>query len=332
AVGSGRERCPAQLQDVLFWGAFLGREAPGLRRAVPQHEAGGRSPPRSCCRLHPREGHHGGDLWQVHGQDGQDGHQCTQLGTFAPLWEVFRVSSDKLALCHLELVKKLQDLLKEIARYGEEQGKAHKKSKEEVSGTLEAIQLLQSVAQLVPKCKEKLISKCLEAERLRRGGTNQKEIDKAERKSKKAAEALRRTVEKYNVARADFEQRMLDSAVRFQQLEEIHLCHMKGLISSYSHSVEDTHVQIGQVHEEFKQTWRTLASRRCCRDSPRAGALGTRGRVRDVRGRSLCSGLRGGACTVAHGRGGTSLARFAWGLGRACSPWAQGRWPMSLPG
>ncbi|XP_034611460.1 F-BAR domain only protein 1 [Trachemys scripta elegans] len=171
----------------------------------------------------------------------------TQLGTFAPLWEVFRVSSDKLALCHLELVKKLQDLLKEIARYGEEQGKAHKKCKEEVSGTLEAIQLLQGVAQLVPKSKENYQSKCLEAERLRREGTNQKELDKAERKSKKAAEALRRAVEKYNIARADFEQRMLDSAVRFQELEESHLRHMKGLISSYSHSVEDTHVQIGQV-------------------------------------------------------------------------------------
>ncbi|KAM9112347.1 F-BAR domain only protein 1 [Pangshura tecta] len=182
----------------------------------------------------------------------------TQLGTFAPLWEVFRVSSDKLALCHLELVKKLQDLLKEIARYGEEQGKAHKKSKEEVSGTLEAIQLLQGVAQLVPKCKENYQSKCLEAERLRREGTNQKEIDKVERKSKKAAEALRRAVEKYNIARADFEQRMLDSAMRFQQLEEIHLRHMKGLISSYSHSVENTHVQIGQVHEEFKQNMENI--------------------------------------------------------------------------
>uniref|UniRef100_A0A8C8SKY4 FCH and mu domain containing endocytic adaptor 1 n=1 Tax=Pelusios castaneus TaxID=367368 RepID=A0A8C8SKY4_9SAUR len=178
---------------------------------------------------------------------------CTQLGTFAPLWEVFRISSDKLALCHLELVKKLHDLLREIARYSEEQGKAHKKSKEEMSGTLEAIQLLQGVAQLVPKSKENHHSKCLEAERLRREGTHQKEIDKAELKSKKAAEALRRAVEKYNVARADFEQRMLDSAVRFQEMEETHLRHMKGLISSYSHSLEDTHVQIGQVHEEFKQ-------------------------------------------------------------------------------
>lgn len=47
--------------------------------------------------------------------------------TFAPLWEVFRISSDKLALCHAELVKKLQDLIKEIGRYGEEQLRAHRK-------------------------------------------------------------------------------------------------------------------------------------------------------------------------------------------------------------
>ncbi|NWR93227.1 FCHO1 protein, partial [Furnarius figulus] len=75
----------------------------------------------------------------------------------------------------------------------------------------------------------------------------------AELKSRKAGEALRRAVDKYNAARADFEQRMLDSAMRFQEVEEAHLRHMKGLIGSYSHSVEDTHVQIGQVHEEFKQ-------------------------------------------------------------------------------
>lgn len=35
----------------------------------------------------------------------------------------------------------------------------------------------------------------------------------AELKSKKASESLRRAVEKYNAARADFEQRMLDSAM-----------------------------------------------------------------------------------------------------------------------
>uniref|UniRef100_A0A8C3NQI0 GMIP/FCHO2-like FCH domain-containing protein n=1 Tax=Geospiza parvula TaxID=87175 RepID=A0A8C3NQI0_GEOPR len=230
-------------------------------------------PPR-----HP-QGRHRGELRQGHGEAVEDGHERDPAGvrggvwgtlrwlwgppgdrsggppgrTFAPLWEVFRISSDKLALCHLELMKKLHDLIKEISRYGEEQGRVHKKSKEEVAGTLEAVQLLHGVAQLLPKSKESYHSKCQEYERLRKEGTSQKEIDKAELKSRKAGEALRRAVDKYNAARADFEQRMLDSAMRFQEVEEAHLRHMKGLIGSYSHSVEDTHVQIGQVHEEFKQ-------------------------------------------------------------------------------
>lgn len=64
----------------------------------------------------------------------QRGWACWALGvtllisrTFAPLWEVFRVSSDKLALCHLELTRKLQDLIKDVLRYSEEQLKMHKK-------------------------------------------------------------------------------------------------------------------------------------------------------------------------------------------------------------
>lgn len=50
--------------------------------------------------------------------------------------------------------------------------------KEEAAGTLEAVQLLQGVAQLLAKCKESYHSKCHEHERLRREGTNQKDIDK----------------------------------------------------------------------------------------------------------------------------------------------------------
>ncbi|XP_021078751.1 F-BAR domain only protein 1 isoform X1 [Mesocricetus auratus] len=177
----------------------------------------------------------------------------TPMGTFAPLWEVFRVSSDKLALCHLELTRKLHDLLKDVLRYGEEQLKAHKKCKEEVLGTVDAVQVLASVGQLLPKSRENYLSRCMDLERLRRENTSQKEMDKAETKSKKAADSLRRSVDKYNSARADFETKMLDSALRFQAMEESHLQHMKALLGSYAHSVEDTHVQIGQVHEEFKQ-------------------------------------------------------------------------------
>ncbi|XP_016022465.2 F-BAR domain only protein 1 isoform X6 [Rousettus aegyptiacus] len=177
----------------------------------------------------------------------------TPVGTFAPLWEVFRVSSDKLALCHLELTRKLQDLIKDVLRYSEEQLKMHKKCKEEAVSTLDAVQALAGVNQLLPKSRENYLNRCMDQERLRRESTSQKEMDKAETKTKKAAESLRRSVEKYNSARADFEQKMLDSALRFQAMEETHLQHMKALLGSYAHSVEDTHVQIGQVHEEFKQ-------------------------------------------------------------------------------
>ncbi|KAL6039905.1 hypothetical protein STEG23_004322, partial [Scotinomys teguina] len=177
----------------------------------------------------------------------------TPMGTFAPLWEVFRVSSDKLALCHLELTRKLHDLLKDVLRYGEEQLKAHKKCKEEVLGTVDAVQVLASVGQLLPKSRENYLSRCMDLERMRRENTSQKEMDKAETKSKKAADSLRRSVDKYNSARTDFETKMLESALRFQAMEEAHLQHMKALLGSYAHSVEDTHVQIGQVHEEFKQ-------------------------------------------------------------------------------
>ncbi|XP_069072384.1 F-BAR domain only protein 1 [Pleurodeles waltl] len=180
------------------------------------------------------------------------------LGTFAPVWELFRISSDKLALCHQELVRKLHDLIKEINRYGEEQVKVHKKSKEEVSGTLEAVQALHSTAQLLQKSKENYCVKTVEFERLRKEGVNQKEVEKAELKSKKAAESLRRAVDKYNLVRLDFELKMQDSAQRFQELEDVHLKHMKVLISCYSHSIEDTHVQIGQVHEEFKQNMENI--------------------------------------------------------------------------
>ncbi|XP_060702160.1 F-BAR domain only protein 2-like isoform X1 [Hemiscyllium ocellatum] len=177
----------------------------------------------------------------------------SSLGTFAPMWDVFRTSADKLALCHFELVRKLNDLIKEMNRFNEEQVKMHRKTKEEVSGTLEAVQNVQSSGQLLQKYKDNYQSKWLEWDRLKKDGASQKEIDKAEVKSKKAAESYKASIKKYRTARSDYQLKMADAAQKFQQVEEIHLRHMKGLIKSYSHSIEDTHVQVGQVHEEFKQ-------------------------------------------------------------------------------
>ncbi|CAB1331384.1 unnamed protein product [Coregonus sp. 'balchen'] len=159
------------------------------------------------------------------------------LGTFAPMWDVFRVSSDKLALCHLELMRKMNDLIRDINKYGDEQVKVHRKVQ---SGHLQ-------------KFREGYHAKCIELDRLRKEGAPQKELEKAEMKSKKAAESFAVCIEKYNRVGGDFEQKMSESAQKFQDIEEAHLRQMKQLIKGYSHSIEDTHVQVGQVHEEFKQ-------------------------------------------------------------------------------
>uniref|UniRef100_A0A3B3X986 MHD domain-containing protein n=1 Tax=Poecilia mexicana TaxID=48701 RepID=A0A3B3X986_9TELE len=173
--------------------------------------------------------------------------------TFAPMWDVFRVSSDKLALCHLELMKKMNDLIRDVNKYGDEQVKVHRKTKEEMVGTVDAVQALQVQNGHLQKSKEGYHTKCLELDRLRKEGAPQKELEKAELKSKKAAESFALCIEKYNRVGGEFEQKMSESAQRFQEIEEAHLRQMKQLIKSYSHSIEDTHVQVGQVHEEFKQ-------------------------------------------------------------------------------
>ncbi|XP_016525342.1 F-BAR domain only protein 2 isoform X10 [Poecilia formosa] len=175
----------------------------------------------------------------------------SQLGTFAPMWDIFKSSTEKLATCHMELVKKLQDLIKEVQRYVEEQAKAHKKTKEEVAPTLEAVQSIQSISQSLQKSKENYNAKTVEQERLRKEGATQRDVDKAGVKAKKAIETYKSYVEKYASAKSDFEQKMAETSQRFQDIEENHILHMKEIIRSYLQSVEETHVQIGEVHNEF---------------------------------------------------------------------------------
>uniref|UniRef100_A0A5F8H9Q1 F-BAR domain only protein 2 n=1 Tax=Monodelphis domestica TaxID=13616 RepID=A0A5F8H9Q1_MONDO len=175
----------------------------------------------------------------------------TQLGTFAPVWDVFKSSTEKLASCHLELVRKLQELIKEVQKYGEEQVKSHKKTKEEVAGTLEAVQNIQSITQALQKSKENYNAKCLEQERLKKEGATQREIEKAAIKSKKATDTYKLYVEKYATAKSDFEQKMTETAQKFQDIEETHLIHIKEIIKSLSNAIQEIHLQIGLIHEEF---------------------------------------------------------------------------------
>ncbi|XP_061214583.1 F-BAR domain only protein 2 [Neopsephotus bourkii] len=175
----------------------------------------------------------------------------TQLGTFAPVWDVFKTSTEKLASCHLDLVRRLQELIKEVHKYGDEQIKAYKKTKEDVSGTLEAVQNIQSITQALQKSKENYNAKCVEHERLKKEGATQREVDKAAVKSKKATDTYKLYVEKYAAFKSDFEQKMTETAQKFQDIEETHLLRMKEIIESLSNTIKEVNLQIGEVHEEF---------------------------------------------------------------------------------
>uniref|UniRef100_A0A6P7FFB0 F-BAR domain only protein 2 isoform X3 n=1 Tax=Diabrotica virgifera virgifera TaxID=50390 RepID=A0A6P7FFB0_DIAVI len=182
----------------------------------------------------------------------QTGSCCVQ-GTFAPLWQVLKTSAERLSVLHMQTVQKVTDLAKEVHKYTEELHKKHKLVKEEESGTLEAVQAMQTVTLNVQKSRDTYTQRNLELERLRKESTSAKEIEKAEAKLKKAQEDYKTFVEKYSSAKEDFEKKMSVTCKNFQDLEINHLIHMKDFITKYSDVVESTHQQVGTVHLEFRQ-------------------------------------------------------------------------------
>ncbi|XP_018330502.1 F-BAR domain only protein 2 isoform X2 [Agrilus planipennis] len=182
----------------------------------------------------------------------QAGSSCMH-GTFAPLWQVLKTSSEKLSSVHLETVHTVTELVKEINKYAEDLHKKHKAVKEDESGTLEAVQAIQNTTLLVQKAKDVYSQRGIELERLRKENTSSKEIEKAEAKLKKAQEDYRLYIEKYNSVKEDFEQKMSVTCNHFQDLEVAHLTQMKEFLNSYSQVVQWTHEKIGQVHVEFKR-------------------------------------------------------------------------------
>ncbi|EEC10211.1 proline-serine-threonine phosphatase interacting protein, putative [Ixodes scapularis] len=176
---------------------------------------------------------------------------CT-LGTFGPLWIVLRVTSEKLSSLHAQMVAQLQDLVKEVQRYCEEQHKRHKQVKEEESPTLEVVTGLQHTTGVLAKAREAYVARCLELDKLRKEASP-RDLDKAEAKARKACEEYRQLVERHGTVRADFERRMASSCERFQVLEEGHLRHMKEFLTGYARVLDSSHALVGQVHAEFRQ-------------------------------------------------------------------------------
>ncbi|XP_060516342.1 F-BAR domain only protein 1 isoform X2 [Cylas formicarius] len=178
---------------------------------------------------------------------------CCSQGTFSPLWQVLKASSEKLSSLHFQMMQKLSELVKEISKYAEELHKKHKSVKEEESGTLEIVQVMQNVTVNVQKSKDVYNQRFLELDRLRKESTSAKDIEKAEQKLKKAQEDYKNYVEKYSLVKEEFQKKMSLSVKNFQELEVVHLQHMKEFLNSFADVVEWTHGEMGKVHKEFRE-------------------------------------------------------------------------------
>ncbi|XP_021373429.1 F-BAR domain only protein 2-like isoform X2 [Mizuhopecten yessoensis] len=175
-----------------------------------------------------------------------------QVGTFAPFWTVLKTLAEKLATLHTQLLHSWTDLIKDVARYNDDQHKRHKNMKETESGTQEIVHSIQQTTTSLHKAKELYHTRCLERERLKRENASQKDMEKAEIKCKKASDDYKNLVDKYATVRNEFETKMLGSCKHFQELQEEHICQMKDFIDTYARAWESEHALIGQVHKEFK--------------------------------------------------------------------------------
>ncbi|XP_071476801.1 F-BAR domain only protein 2-like isoform X4 [Diadema antillarum] len=177
----------------------------------------------------------------------------SQLGTFAPFWAVIKSATDKLATSHQKLVQKLQDIVKEIQKYGDEQHKKHKTVKIEVQSTADVVTNIQTTTDLVAKAKELYNSRCIEYEKLKREGITGKELEKAETKYKKTLEEYKNLIDKYSTLREDFQKKMTDTCQKFEALEEAHLQQLKDFIKQYNVAIKECHFNVQEVQREFTE-------------------------------------------------------------------------------
>jgi len=173
-------------------------------------------------------------------------------GTFTPLLLAFKVTTDKLSGIHNQWSMKLNDLLREVLKYNDEQQKKHKQVKEDESPTLDAVKSIQETTVLLHKAKEIYKQKCAELEKLKRDNASTKDLEKAESKFRKAQDDYKSLVDKYCLVRDDFERKMTLAAKHFQEVESGHLKQMREFIESYCQIVDNNNNLLGRVYQEFQ--------------------------------------------------------------------------------
>lgn len=75
----------------------------------------------NCCRSNIEENYS-----KLLSKLAKQASSCGANGTFAPLWQVLKTSSEKLATLHMQMVQKVSELVKDVNKYADELHKKHK--------------------------------------------------------------------------------------------------------------------------------------------------------------------------------------------------------------
>lgn len=140
---------------------------------------------------------------------GKAGSGCVN-GTFAPIWVVLKSSAERLASLHLQMVQKISELVKDVAKYADELHKKHKSVKEEEAGTLETVQAMQASTIALQKSKDLYMNRMQELEKLKKdsSGASTKDVEKAEAKVRKQHDDYKALLDKHIPVKTEFERRM----------------------------------------------------------------------------------------------------------------------------
>eukprot|EP00095_Tigriopus_kingsejongensis_P003164 snap_masked-scaffold1154_size58699-processed-gene-0.4 protein:Tk03164 transcript:snap_masked-scaffold1154_size58699-processed-gene-0.4-mRNA-1 annotation:"fch domain only protein 2-like isoform 2" len=188
----------------------------------------------------------------------QFGQSGGSTGTFAPILVAWKGAAERLATLHHAWTLKLNDLIKEVLKYVDDQHRVHKKVKEEESATADAVKLFQDTVGALQKAKDVYKQRHLELEKHRREGASAKETEKSEAKLKRAQDDYKTLVDKFNGIRDDFESKMVSSTQRFQTAEATHLGQMREFVEAYCLIVDDHHHQQSRIHQGFQIELSTL--------------------------------------------------------------------------
>ncbi|XP_066915204.1 F-BAR domain only protein 2-like [Clytia hemisphaerica] len=182
-------------------------------------------------------------------------HKCAaannNVGIFEPCWKFLQSSTEKLANVHSQVILHLNDVSKAVREYGEQQKEKQKHMKDDFSSTNEAVQNLQQLSVALLKTKEAYHQRSQEVEKYRKEMTNLKDIKTAETKYKKSTEEYKQMVERREIARKEFQEKITEMSQKLQTVEESHLKQMLELLSKYGESIKVERFLLEQIIDEF---------------------------------------------------------------------------------